>query len=1469
MTSRSINVAKEVATAVGDRPVMIPTPYVATHSVSTKPETPLHHADIFFDLTGNGPHYPKARSWSHYRTGRTVDPDMFFFQLLLLLCETTSEGMKEPKARPCEVSLRKKTVNLTARELMCDLPLSLRGELSKLVISTRKADFLFDYEVQNEVVRLQNQKKLPKQRTKYTSNRNKNREQEEENEEEELLQVPEEDEDATRHAPEPVSFDWFDNNDITKCTADVVIREMDKILNPAPAVASSSSSDERPPYTGPPHPLAKIDFTVTPIPFDGTTIERPENVCGMYVRFLFNDPTLNPGVFFNKLMGNLNQRINKVSQGNNNKSAWTDMFQNYVTLFHTSHPAGNYTNEQTYFHAAASINPNLQKDSDEGRSVKLGMDVISPKSEFHIFNLLTTKRAVDAMNRAGSARMLSTEWFFEKKVLYPLPTYKYQPEQVFWFNNTHIGLREQLFPNITLDTDFLSTLMAGGNIDASLGLIAQEDARAERNLKTTLSDLKDLLANNWMIERRKVLESNLVTYETNNEFIHRAAEAKVIYSAIAKEMPSHYSDTLDEVQHLVKLYNRNWRQHVPIELAPKIIQCERYGRILRKAQEGCMQTFTGLWQVESDVEDLSIPQSIKQILTWYRKNQSRLPNLTREYIMWDPALGLLGNSMLRQLKMYSCIARILQPIVCLLSEGLFSCYRYSPAELAFNMMLHGRYDVGKTYMAITTLLNYTCIEGTVVEFCVATGASDTTMKHNYDLIFACDEVMPFKVNNKEAERRPEQVNKEKIKMTKRQLGLNVFTNEKAPDGTPVRWARMITTDHHITLIEVTNHVVEAMNALASRYHRMTIAQPKMPAREMTGFMGEALKGGTITYLQINQFLSACGYKAAMVGATLPQPEMQLFHDLSNRVINYLVEQKSIDANTGSRGLEIMKPYAIQLIYHMAIHCAFDMPGSPNYKKKFEPSMIKEIEPFLYCTTEIVWWCWSSLACGWIDQNNANVIQAARKVAGIEYWGEAMSTYEMYERDVFNQIPWREHEAQNKDVAAQGDKKEVDLKYIQIAGNFESTCRKIAQHTNPRLDYTDVMGVLTVLSTTNITLPGGGMKPQPKHTFSWWHKYEDLPVGDSPGKKRLEGDKPGIEPAMPHDYRVVNSDKTKFRTEDDVPRTTASTSFSVVEIKADWVYIMPNVEKNYMASEIIFALAYATICKTTRPGKFLLGLPADDDPMRLQVFNCPRQRIDKMINDFDEGDGYKMDEDTKELIWTGLDIPEEERPVSRREGIAFNRRGGISKTDSIFFTAVPSAPVVDMEVWARQCNDDIEAMKDMREVAIDMDFESAKRQHIRCGRLAEPIMSPAWVEANYKKECAALDRIWTCNMHYPHENAIEMEERMAVWNATNPSQKRIDVAKRNFISEALEFDKPPTEALVARVRERERLREMRREEPVSKRDRIDREEVARLKAIEHNNAMEAARKKPKTATAAKNKKRATANKRTKIVEEDPN
>jgi hypothetical protein len=699
----------------------------------------------------------------------------------------------------------------------------------------------------------------------------------------------------------------------------------------------------------------------------------------------------------------------------------------------------------------------------------------------------------------------------------------------------------------------------------------------------------------------------------------------------------------------------------------------------------------------------------------------------------------------------------------------------------------------------------------------------------------------------------------------------VFTNEKTADGTPVRWARTITTDHHISLIEVTNHVVESMNALASRYHRMTIAQPKMPAREMTGFMGEAFKSGTITYLQINQFLSACAYKAAMVGATLPQPELQLFHDLSNRTINYLVEKKSIDANTGSRGLEIMKPYAIQLIYHMAFHFVFDMPGGACYKKKFEPSMIKEIEPFLYCTTEIVWWCWSALACGWIDQNNANVIQAARKVAGIEYWGEAMTTYEMYERDVFNVIPWREHESQNKEAAIGGDKKDIDLKYIQIAGSFESICRKIAQHTNPQLDYTDVMGVLKVLSTTNVTLPGGGMKPQPKYTFSWWHKYEEVPIGDNLGIKHLLGQQPGVEPKMPYDYRMINTDMTKFRTDEDVPRTTASTSFSVVEIKSDWLYIMPNVEKNYLANKIVEALAHATVCKTTRPGKFLLGLPADDDPMCLQVFNCPRQGIDELINTLDKEDGYEIDPVTKKVVWTGKDIPEEQRPVSRREGIAFNRRGGISQEDADYFTLVPSAPVIDMEVWERQCADDMEMMKSMRDVYKDVDFESAKRQHIRCGRLDEPIMSPAWIEANYKKECDALGRVWTDNKDYPYGNNYENEERSAVWDAIKPSQKSMKAMEQFMLSGSAKYNRPQNPDLIRKMEERERLKEARREEPTSKRDRLDREEMERLKAIEHNNAVEAARntKQAKTSKVKKATKKRIEKKRTKITEQDPN
>lgn len=163
-------------------------------------------------------------------------------------------------------------------------------------------------------------------------------------------------------------------------------------------------------------------------------------------------------------------------------------------------------------------------------------------------------------------------------------------------------------------------------------------------------------------------------------------------------------------------------------------------------------------------------------------------------MMWDATIGLFGNSMLRQLKMYACVARIIQPLVCLIAEGLFSCYHWGPSELAFNMLAHGKYDVGKTFAAITTLMRYTTIQGepkiakcfflifvsagTVEEYCVATGASDTTMNHSYDLIIASDEVMPWKVNSAEAAKVPTLVNKEKVKMTRRQIGLKAFSFEK-------------------------------------------------------------------------------------------------------------------------------------------------------------------------------------------------------------------------------------------------------------------------------------------------------------------------------------------------------------------------------------------------------------------------------------------------------------------------------------------------------------------------------------------------------------------------------------------------------------------------------------------------------------------------------------------------------------------
>ena len=958
---------------------------------------------------------------------------------------------------------------------------------------------------------------------------------------------------------------------------------------------------------------------------------------------------------------------------------------------------------------------------------------------------------------------------------------------MFWYHRDYVGLSEQYFPHVDLDADFLSALMAGDKIERFLSEDVRTPSAAggegggeERRTATVYEVIRVMIETQCLVSKKLLLACNLIPYETNNEFMHRAVEADQMNRRVNQECPAHSSDTMDKVQELIQRYGqRNWRSRMDDELRERVRQVERFNEIRNKSQQACLKVFQSLWLLDGDVDSLTIPDTIKVLLTWYRNNQAtKLPHMTREFHMFDPDLSMFGNSMLRKLKMYACVAMILQPLVCMLAEGLFSCYHYAPRTLMFNMMLHGRYDVGKTFTGISTFTEYTSIKGTVRPYTNATEAADTTLRHNYDVIAACDETPRWKTSVAAAEKEPKRVDKEKVKMTDNQLGTEVYCVEKDAAGAEHRWTKTITTDHYMTRIEITNAVVESMNALASRYFRMTVAQPRMPARKMTTKAGDALKEQTKTYMHINQYLTAWICKAEMCGVILPDVEMQLFADVSNRAMDYLVEHQVIPKNAGPRGLEIMKPYARQLVYNMAIHYTFDLPSSPCYKKKFDVSMIHLLQPYLYITTDIIWWCWTALAGCWFDENISNVANAMRRAAGIakDQWKPTTTTYELFERDVSGkQIRWKMIDGtRDIDGYQKGDEKLIDITYLSLHGkNFEAICGSIASFTSPPLAPTDVMGIINILKQLQIQVEHGFI-PQPYGRFRHWHAFLEKPEPSTgfAGRKRIVG--PGDD-SMPHEYTQREVNTAVPRTIEDVPRYDTTRSCCAMEVHANVIYFMPNIDECFKTEKIVEALEYATLCKSTRPGKVLLGFPEEKDTTQLQVYNLTQDVINAHIQRYDEAEGLKIHGETGKPVWTGdQSIPERERPLSRMEGIVFDRRGGMTNMDAKFFNTVSLAPVkeTDEQKWKHKVNEDIKRMNDVDVVCHDLNYESAKRQHIACGRpLDEPVACPKYIEEQYKIACAAQGRPWHSGLDYPHDLLVEMDQRETVWEQRTSASKQ--------------------------------------------------------------------------------------------------
>lgn len=1361
--------ANDVSEMLGDRRTLVSAPYVPYEGVTEEAILGVKKCySVMLRLDGKGVLFPNAKSWSQAHNWREADPHMWFFQLLALCTEIPDMG-----GRIISVDKRNKDQNRTYWRVVQAMGRSMTGKanrsdyelISTYTLGGHRVDFSFLHDCMECKAHIETGGKsasasapTPKRArhiiptdvdfdalnlgcfetrdgepdaadllaidwSQANFQRRGTREADDEEVGEDLFPEPEpEDEEGDDSEP-----GFEDNRPEAAIEAEAAgpnkRKKEQKDKNKRPGSDFFGNKDK--PFTGGVSKGPKVVLNVTPIPaHDGTVV-------ALMCRFLVFDPYWSAAEGFKEILANVHKRNNAAP-----RSQRRDLFQNYERFFRTStHPVSSYTDMKSYIRAAIGVSAEVAAAPRDGifRSASYNMT----NNPCYIDSVLSVRNCYAVLDSMDvDIRIPIEEWWNPAtgRAGMPFTSYTYLPEQLFWFHPEYVGLSEQYFPHIDSSEDYLAALMAGRDLSSFLAKEGEQIAE----VGAELSEIQKLLRENPIVRRRDVNENKLLNYDTNNEFVHRAAEAKIINDNVMKYYPAHYTDTFADVQDLIKRHQKAWRAHIADpDLRKRITECETYNLIRNKAQLACMEIFCSLWQLEGDIDKLSIPAPIKAMLKWYR--DKKLPHVTREFIIIDDELDMFGNVQLRtMLSIFAYTAKIIQPMVCLLACGLYSCYEWTP-DLNFNMTLHGKFEVGKTFAAIKTLVDFTTIPGTVLEYTGTTDASDTTKKMHYDEIIAADEVEPWKVSEEEGKKNMARVNKEKVKMTRKQIGHVSFEYVQI-DGRRIRWDEQTVTDHYTSTVQVTNMTLDPKGPLSSRFFRMTVKQPRLPANELNYTVEQAIKSDARVYTQLGQFFSAAACKAAMVGGILPRPFMGIFEDISNKVKAYLEEKKAISTEKGARGMEIMRPLAVQEIYKMAAHYTFDMPFSPHYKVPFKAHMIRDMQPYLYCTTDIIWWVWTACASEWVENDNARVLKAARDFATKQAVGE--TAYELYERDKDNSIPWREHHNPNPhagDVA--GDDMLVDLQYLRLEGTLDSIAEDISQCMDaPRLCKNDVIGCLRALNEQHIQ--SDGYIPQPKTTFARFHKFTRVPNGEDPGEK-FTGDE-----RCP--YLISNDDPTLPRTIADVPRKETTVGSRVVDFRdlnrKGCIYIMPFADRNYKEDIIEEALMAAMLCSTMRPGKVLLGQAPDYDTTMLRVRHFSKEWINHNVDLKDRERGFTMKRGKP--VYGGNDpIP----PFSLREGLTFKRRGAMRPTQAALFGAVALAPHSD-DKWKVAYQRAVENNQSPIEVIYDLNAYSARRQHMLAGLpFDEPVRTPDWIRAAYIESCESRGIPHTLGCDYPFDD----------------------------------------------------------------------------------------------------------------------
>lgn len=1119
---------------------------------------------------------------------------------------------------------------------------------------------------------------------------------------------------------------------------------------------------------------AKIVTSLTCIPLSEEAKDDPDsNVNRIYImRISVVDPKINVSQWIVELFNHCTNRNHLMDQILS-RGAFREKYPHHKVVADTDHPVYNAT---PYRYAKACCTFNGERFSADVQDKYLGAewDIHSPKSKINPANAFSFENCARICKENGGDDSYLLSALYKdghSTACFPegITTFVYPPEKVFWVHREKIGLMEFMFPSDAPHSDFYQAILHGENIDRFITSTMEIENDEELEI-----EFNSVLAQR-VVNRSELDSAYRVGYNTHNRMVHQAADAKKIYSVLDGMMPSdsyeiyqrsqpyierfkdswisyleshqnaklqryyiHGADSVPanemrEIFNIKEQHRHDWKNAVAVEdeeLYRSIIQYEKFSNAMQMAQKGCLDRFSQLWRLDGRVDNLPISDPCKSVQKWFHQNRSKDGIVTRELRLEDPHLTFLATQLVKFMGLWSSVAKVVQPKIPLLTLGMLSCYDWTPGKLNFHIMIHGKFDLGKTFQLLSILDNFTSIPKTCKLQSRITDAATDSGEHVYDEKILMDEVKACYTSAKEQQKNPEIVNQQKLLLTSKQTQLKSFEWVIASDGSKSRSTQTYTTDQFFSYACVTNLPVEPKEALMSRFFTVVMKDVGVSVHDKQFDVNGLVKEDAMNYFRWNEYHSAAVRKAAMCGAIMPDVDLTLFKEISARMIEYLELIQAIPKDGGFRPQEIMVPYLRQLVYQRAIICTWDVPGGPHFNEPYQLRQIQSIQPYCYVDLQSILFTWTLLGSQYVDGNNSAVIQGACSAVGIQ-WDDGTSGYDIFARKGDREIPFRlrSNHSYKQGKGMEKDKFLIDLDYITIRGNsYHGICERIAEFTpeSNKLFAVDVDGIFQQLSTKMMEPPRGGYKPLPYGISEFMHCYvneEQKRAFDMHGNLCDPSTTPNFKVYTDADWpaRQVGDEKVMLHVVE-IEKSSGRNGFCKIHI-APWAM------QQFKELVILDAFEKATMSPTFPQTKMISGWTHHSNPSLFQTFNYSK---DNFV--------YRFSQKLAQA---------EERPkgCTRMDGITFPRHEFITTDEAKMLFDEPLVHHTDKNARSSVYKAEITRRSEPYVLINDLEYHSTLLQHVRCGRpLDEPLRTPTFIRAQYEE--SIKDGRFHKNLDYP-------------------------------------------------------------------------------------------------------------------------